>query len=102
MVDVLTCLCLGLPCISHIFTSLTHSVCSSPFSPTSPLCSLRSKTSIRYFPKLFSAYFYLFHVYFFSFPYGFSYLAWLTAMLFLLHATMHLMNHYEIPAFQQV
>jgi hypothetical protein len=41
-------------------------------------------------------------VYFFSFPYGFSYLAWLTAMLFILHATMHLMNHYEIPAFQQV
>jgi hypothetical protein len=67
-----------------------------------PYRSLRSKASIRYFPKLFSAYFYLFHVYFFSFPYGFSYLAWLTAMLFILHATMHLMNHYEIPAFQQV
>jgi hypothetical protein len=66
-----------------------------------PLCSVRSKASIRFFPKLFCGYFYLFHIYFFCFPYGFSYLAWLTTMLFILHATMHLMNHYEIPAFEQ-
>lgn len=33
--------------------------------------SLRSRASIRYFPKLFCGYFYLFHVYFFCFPYGF-------------------------------
>lgn len=61
--------------------------------------SLRSRASIRYFPKLFCTYFYLFHIYFFCFPYGFSYLAWVTIMLFVLHATMHLMNSYEIPAF---
>jgi hypothetical protein len=66
-----------------------------------PFSSLRSKASIRFFPKLFCGYFYLFHIYFFCFPYGFSYLAWLTAMLFILHATMHLMNQYEIPAFEQ-
>jgi hypothetical protein len=41
----------------------------------------------------------MFHVYFFCFPYGFAYLAWLTIMLFILHTTMHLTNYYEIPAF---
>ena len=62
--------------------------------------SLRSKTSIRFFPKLFCGYFYFFHIYFFCFPYGFSYLALGTSMLFVLHATMHLMNNYEIPAYE--
>jgi len=40
------------------------------------ILSLRSRASIRYFPKLFCGYFYLFHIYFFSFPFGFAYLAW--------------------------
>ena len=37
---------------------------------------------------------------FYSFPYGFSYLALLTTILFVLHACMHLWNVYEVPAYE--
>ncbi|CAM9621367.1 unnamed protein product, partial [Heterosigma akashiwo] len=44
---------------------------------------LRSYASLRFFPPAFLLYFSLFHAYFFMFPFGFSYLALLTAALFL-------------------
>ena len=40
-------------------------------------------------------YFTLFHVYFFSFPFGFSYLALVTTVLFLQHAMLFFWNRYE-------
>lgn len=33
-------------------------------------CSIRSPSSLRFFPKFFFLYFLLFHIYFFSFSYG--------------------------------
>ena len=36
-------------------------------------CSVRTAVSIYYFPKIYLCYFSLFNVYFFSFPFGFSY-----------------------------
>eukprot|EP00600_Ochromonadales_sp_CCMP1393_P001430 CAMPEP_0174981116 /NCGR_PEP_ID=MMETSP0004_2-20121128/15716_1 /TAXON_ID=420556 /ORGANISM="Ochromonas sp., Strain CCMP1393" /LENGTH=1455 /DNA_ID=CAMNT_0016232835 /DNA_START=30 /DNA_END=4397 /DNA_ORIENTATION=+ len=63
--------------------------------------NLRTRASIKFFPKLFCGYFYLFHIYFFSFPFGFSYLAWLVCTLSILHACMHLWNDYEVPAYEQ-
>lgn len=40
------------------------------------LCvQVRTPICVRFFPRLFFAYFVLFHIYFFSFPFGFSYLA---------------------------
>ena len=35
--------------------------------------SVRTAASIYYFPKMYLCYFSLFHIYFFSFPFGFSY-----------------------------
>jgi hypothetical protein len=40
----------------------------------------------------------LFHFYFFSRPFGFSYLALWTTFLFLFHAMVHFFYRYEIPA----
>lgn len=63
--------------------------------------SLRTMPSVRYFPTIFLYYFVLFHIYFFSYPYGFSYLALFTTVLFLQHAMIHFWNKYEVPAFEQ-
>lgn len=63
------------------------------------ILSLRSKTSIRYFPKIFLSYFFLFHIYFFSYPFGFSYLALFTTTVFVFHSMMHFWNLYEVPAY---
>lgn len=46
--------------------------------------SLRTRLAIMYYPRLFLCYFALFHIYFFSYPFGFSYSALLTTVLFLL------------------
>lgn len=64
------------------------------------VCSLRSSTNIQYFPKIFCCYFCLFHVYFFSFPFGFCYLALFATVCFVLHAMIHFWNVYEVPAFE--
>eukprot|EP01034_Spumella_vulgaris_P023900 gene23900-30178_t len=63
------------------------------------ILSCRCRISIQYFPKIFMAYFLLFHIYFFTFPFGFSYLALLTTGLFMLHAMMHFWNVYEVAAY---
>lgn len=49
---------------------------------------------------MFFLYFSLFHIYFFCFPFGFSYLALLSTALHLLHAMMFFWNAYEIPAYE--
>lgn len=46
-------------------------------------------------PQVFFLYFTLFHVYFFSFPFGFSYLALVTTVLFLQHSMLFCWNRYE-------
>jgi hypothetical protein len=62
--------------------------------------SLRTVPSIRFFPSIYFSYFCAFHIYFFSFPYGFTYVALATTVLFILHAMMYFYNVYEIPAFE--
>lgn len=62
--------------------------------------SLRSNTNIKYFPKIFACYFFLFHVYFFSFPFGFCYVALSATVCYVLHAMIHFWNVYEVPAFE--
>jgi hypothetical protein len=63
--------------------------------------TLRTRASIRTFPRLFSLYFCGFHLYFFSFPSGFSYLALTTTVAFLHHAMLLLWNRFEIPALRR-
>jgi len=62
--------------------------------------ALRSKESIRVFPRLFFLYFGGNLVYFFLFPGGFTYLAIVTAITFLQHAMLLFWNRFEIPAFE--
>ena len=62
--------------------------------------SVRTLPSIRFFPRAFFLYFALFHIYFFSFPFGFSYVALFTTVMFLQHAMLHCLNRYELPALE--
>mmetsp|Transcript_25820 Transcript_25820/g.33850 ORF Transcript_25820/g.33850 Transcript_25820/m.33850 type:complete len:929 (+) Transcript_25820:122-2908(+) len=62
--------------------------------------SVRTRISITYFPRIFLLYFTVFHVYFFCYPFGFSYLALFTTMLFLIHSMLYFWNRFEVPAFQ--
>lgn len=59
--------------------------------------STRHWISRQYLPKLFFCYFGAFHVYFFSFPLGFSWLALVTSILFMVHAALSVWNHCELP-----
>lgn len=59
--------------------------------------STRHWISREYLPKLFICYFGAFHVYFFSFPLGFSWLALATSLVFMVHAALSIWNHYELP-----
>lgn len=59
--------------------------------------STRHRISRYYLPRLFFAYFGAFHVYFFSFPLGFSWLALITSVVFMLHAALAVWNHCELP-----
>mmetsp|Transcript_23020 Transcript_23020/g.41144 ORF Transcript_23020/g.41144 Transcript_23020/m.41144 type:complete len:202 (+) Transcript_23020:425-1030(+) len=58
--------------------------------------SVRTALSIRFFPRIFFLYFTLFHIYFFSFPFGFSHLALLTTMALLVHAMLYFWNRFEV------
>jgi len=55
------------------------------FGEVFSLLSLRTETSLLFFPKFFGTYFSFFHIYFFSYPYGFSYLALLSTALWTLY-----------------
>mmetsp|Transcript_28051 Transcript_28051/g.44947 ORF Transcript_28051/g.44947 Transcript_28051/m.44947 type:complete len:443 (+) Transcript_28051:133-1461(+) len=61
--------------------------------------TLRCKTSINTFPRLFFVYYASFHLYFFSFPTGFVYLALTTAIVFLHHGMLFFWGRFEIPAY---
>mmetsp|Transcript_62396 Transcript_62396/g.184620 ORF Transcript_62396/g.184620 Transcript_62396/m.184620 type:complete len:305 (-) Transcript_62396:164-1078(-) len=59
---------------------------------------MRSEQGIQFFPRVFFLYFTLFHVYFFSCPFGFSYTSLVSTGLFLLHSMLFFINRYELPA----
>lgn len=59
--------------------------------------STRHWISRQYLPRLFFCYFGAFHVYFFSFPLGFSWLALATSIVFMVHAALLVWNHCELP-----
>lgn len=62
--------------------------------------AVRTKISISFFPRFFFLYFTLFHVYFFSFPFGFSYMALLATAMLLQHIMLYFWNGHEVPALQ--
>lgn len=62
--------------------------------------ALRTFFTIQNFPRLFFIYFASFHVYFFSYPSGFYYMALTSTVVFLQHAMLYLFVNYEIPAYE--
>ncbi|KAE9249448.1 hypothetical protein PF004_g3394 [Phytophthora fragariae] len=60
--------------------------------------SVRTRLSQAYFPPLFFCLFTLFHVYLFSFPFGFSYVALGVMSILLLQLMLFFWNCFEIPA----
>ena len=60
--------------------------------------SMRSALSVYFFPRAAAAYFTLFHLYFFSFQFGFTYVALLAVVLFLQHTILFLLNRHEVGA----
>eukprot|EP00547_Thalassionema_nitzschioides_P007270 CAMPEP_0194221742 /NCGR_PEP_ID=MMETSP0156-20130528/31256_1 /TAXON_ID=33649 /ORGANISM="Thalassionema nitzschioides, Strain L26-B" /LENGTH=295 /DNA_ID=CAMNT_0038952247 /DNA_START=968 /DNA_END=1855 /DNA_ORIENTATION=+ len=59
---------------------------------------LRSQEGVKFFPCIFFLLFLAFHVYFFSFPHGFSYTALASTAAFLVHSMLFFWNRYELPA----
>lgn len=62
------------------------------------LIRARTLTTLLYWSKFFFIYQLAFYLYFFAFPYTFSYLAFATATSFILHASLYFYNNFEIPA----
>ncbi|OWZ09201.1 putative mitochondrial protein [Phytophthora megakarya] len=60
--------------------------------------SVRTRLSQAYFPPLFLCLFTFLHVYFFSFPFGFSYVALSAMSVLLLQLMLFFWNCFEIPA----
>ncbi|RHY35275.1 hypothetical protein DYB32_000259 [Aphanomyces invadans] len=60
--------------------------------------SVRTCLSLTFFPPVFLSLFALFHVYFFSFPFGFSYVALWTTTAFLAQQMLFFLNRFELPA----
>ncbi|KAF4041810.1 hypothetical protein GN244_ATG05846 [Phytophthora infestans] len=60
--------------------------------------SVRTRLSQAYFPPLFFCLFTLLHIYLFSFPFGFSYVALGVTSLLLLQLMLFFWNCFEIPA----
>jgi hypothetical protein len=69
-------------------------------SPNTFLCvaSLRSAQGLHFFPRIFFLLFSLFHYYLFSFPFGFSYTAFTSTILFMAHSMLYFWHRYELPA----
>ncbi|ETV83713.1 hypothetical protein, variant 1 [Aphanomyces astaci] len=59
---------------------------------------VRTWLSLTFFPPVFLSLFALFHVYFFCFPFGFSYVALWTTVAFLSHQMLLFLNRFELPA----
>jgi hypothetical protein len=62
--------------------------------------STRHWVSRVYLPRLFFLYFGAFHFYFFSFPLGFSWLAFGAAVFSMFHACLAVWNRFELPLMQ--
>ena len=60
---------------------------------------MRTIPSSIYFPQVFFAYFTLFHVYYFSCPFGFTYAALFSITLLMVHSMIFFVNRFELPAF---
>lgn len=60
--------------------------------------SVRCRLSQMYFPPLFFCLFTFFHLYFFSFPFGFSYVVLSTMSMLLCLLMLFFWNNLEIPA----
>ena len=59
---------------------------------------MRSSMSIYFFPRAVAAYFTLYHLYFFSFPFGFTNLLLVATVLVVQYTILFLLNRYEIDA----
>jgi len=79
------------------FGVLSFVWCGEVFS----VICMRTSASTYLFPRVFFIYFTLFHVYFFSCPFGFSITALNTTFLMLLHSMILLLNWFEYPALQR-
>jgi len=60
--------------------------------------SLRSAQGIHFFPRIFFLLFALFHFYLFSFPFGFSYMAFGSTICVMAHSMLFFWHRYELPA----
>jgi hypothetical protein len=60
--------------------------------------SMRTSCSVRIFPRAVATYFAFFHIYFFCFPFGFTYSVLLASALGLQHAILLLLNRHELQA----
>lgn len=63
--------------------------------------STRHWVSRQYLPRLFFMYFGAFHFYFFSFPLGFTWLAFAACVGFMFHACLAIWNRFELPLMQE-
>jgi Tumour-associated protein len=68
--------------LSEVFTVLT----------------LRSREGMKFFPRVFFLLFFVFHVYHFSCPYGFTYTSLGVTVSFMVHSMWFFWNRYELPA----
>lgn len=80
-------------CLSHL-TSLRSDILSPPFY------SLGTVTGRRWFSRLLCVYLVAFLAYSFTFPFGFTYPATLTAFALTLHAAMVALNRCELPQWE--
>ncbi|KAG5384618.1 hypothetical protein IGI04_036088 [Brassica rapa subsp. trilocularis] len=60
------------------------------------LISLRTPISMKFFPRFFLLYFFVVHIYFFSYAYGFSYLALMTTAAFMQHLILYFWKRFEL------
>lgn len=63
--------------------------------------SVRTLPAQYFFPRVFFLYFSLFHIYFFSYKFGFHYWSLASSILFLFHVMCFFWNRYELPALER-
>ncbi|KAA8494860.1 Membralin [Porphyridium purpureum] len=63
------------------------------------MVSRRNNVSLFYLPRLFFAYFIAFHVYYFTYPLGFVWIAFFTSVSFMHHAVLFVWVRYEFPEY---
>lgn len=88
MIGVLLCISefLGDRLLALLVLSLVWT--TEPFS----LIVLRTSSSLRLFPRFFFAYLLAFHIYFFSFPFGYNYFALFVLASFVSHLMLRFLN----------